>query len=201
MSFAECFSVIAARMRCAIVSKQEKPMAKRNSYSSRMSFGGILLGLSWVTLFLAGIVPGVELSLYALSTFYVVLLIKETSIVNGWIFYGASCLLAVAIIPNKIAILPYVFLFGLYGPVKYYIEKIGKRPIEYALKLLFVNVSFGVCYILFKNVLLASVNIPDQPIVVLVIGAEFMFILYDEILTRLNEYFHKRFSGVMNGRD
>jgi hypothetical protein len=166
-----------------------------------MSFGGILLGLSWITLFLASIVPGVELSLFALSTFYVVLLIKETSVINGWIFYGASCLLAAAIIPNKLAILPYLFFFGLYGLVKYYVEKIGKRPIEYILKLLFFNVSFGALILLFKSAFLASVRIPDLPAVVLVIGAEFMFLLYDAILSGLIDYFHRRFGEAMSGRN
>ena len=129
-----------------------------------------------------------------------VLVIKRTSITNGWIFYGASCLLSLVIVPNKVALLPYIFFFGLYGLAKYYIEKIGKRPIEYILKLLFFNASFGALILLFKSAFLASVNIPDLPTVVLVIGAQFMFLLYDEILTRLNEYFVRRFGGVMGGR-
>ena len=200
MSFAGCCSAIAVRMRFVIASDQEKQMTKKNSYSSRMSFGGIVLGLSWITLFLAAFVPGMELSLFLLSTFYVVLVIKRTSITNGWIFYAASCLLSLAIVPNKAALLPYIFFFGLYGLAKYYIEKIGKRPIEYVLKLLFFNASFGALILLFKSAFLASVNIPDLPTAILVIGAQFMFLLYDEILTRLNEYFVRRFGGVMGGR-
>ncbi len=175
-------------------------MARRKSPATRMSFGGILLALSWVTLFFAAFIPGIELTLFSLSTLYVVLLVAETSALNGWLLYAACCILSFFTIPDKLALLPYVFFFGLYGLVKFYIEKIGKRPLEYVLKLAFFNVSWGVLIFVFKSAFLGNIGLPDFPFAVLVILGQFMFVLFDEILTRLYSYFHRRFGASIQGR-
>lgn len=101
------------------------------------ALGGILLALSVATLFFASFVPGVELTIYAVSSVYTAIMIIETNSKGGGIFYIASGILALLLIPNKAAVLPYLFFFGIYGIVKYYIEKIGKLPVEICLKLLF----------------------------------------------------------------
>ena len=165
-----------------------------------MSFGGIMLAASWLTIFLATFIPGVELSLFALSSFFVVLVIGQTTVGNGWIFYLSTCILSLAIIPDKTAVFPYIVFFGLYGLVKYYAERIGKRPVEYVLKFLFFNVSWGLMIFIFKSAFLGNIEIPSLPIPLLAAGAQVMFLLFDEILTRLHSYFHRRFQNVMDKR-
>jgi hypothetical protein len=108
------------------------------------ALGGIMLALSVVTLFLASFVPGFELTLYAVSSLYTAVMIMETRVKGGGLFYIASSILALLLVPNKAAVLPYLFFFGLYGIVKFYIEKIRKQPVEIILKLVFqYSVSFG----------------------------------------------------------
>ncbi|MDD2483426.1 MAG: hypothetical protein PHQ50_00145 [Eubacteriales bacterium] len=175
-------------------------MIRKKSPAAKLSFGGIMLGLSWITLFFAAFIPGMELTLFSLCTFYVVLVVGVTSVVNGWILYAATCLLVLVMIPDKIAILPYVFFFGLYGLVKFYIERIRKTPIEYLLKLLFFNLSWGITIFVFKSAFLSNIGLPDLPVAALVVGAQFMFVLYDQILTRLYSYFHRRFGRLIEGR-
>ncbi|MGI6728008.1 MAG: hypothetical protein ACOX4P_05555 [Anaerovoracaceae bacterium] len=168
-------------------------MKELNSKTKTIALGGVLLALSLVTIFLASFIPGFELTLYALSTFCVVIFIIETKAKGGWLFYGASCLLSLVLIPNKLALLPYIIFFGLYGLIKYYIERIRKQPVEIILKLLFFNGSWGIGLYFFKNLLISNIGLPDYPVIVLIIAAQILFLLYDYILTQLIGFYRNRF--------
>ena len=56
-----------------------------------VAISGIFLALSIVTLFAATIVPGIELTLYALSSFYIAFVMIEISLSAGWIFILPPC--------------------------------------------------------------------------------------------------------------
>lgn len=157
------------------------------------ALGGILLALSTATLFLAGVIPGVELTLYAVSSVYTAIMILETNGKAGGLFYIASGLMALIILPNKAAVLPYLFFFGIYGVVKYYIEKIGKQPVEICLKLLYFNLSMGVGILLFRTLFLANFQLPDYGNYLLILGAQLVFLLYDYIFTLLIAFYKRRF--------
>ena len=144
---------------------------------------GIFLALSMVTLFFATFIPGIELTLYAISSFYVAFIMVEVGVRGGWLFYVASVLLSAMIVPNKAGLIPYAMFFGLYGIAKYYIERISKLPIEIPLKLLFFNVSFGIGLIFFQELFLGAISVPDLALPILIIGAQIFFLLYDYIFT------------------
>lgn len=158
-----------------------------------VALGGVLLALSLATLFIASFIPGVELSLFALSSFYIIIMVIRTSAKGGWIFYAASFLLAFLLIPNKIALIPYGMFFGIYGLIKYYIERIEKQTAEVLLKLLFFNGSWGISFYIFKDVFLGNIKLPDYSPAVLVIGIQVLFLFYDYILTLLIGFYQKRF--------
>lgn len=158
-----------------------------------VALGGILLALTTVTVFLAGFIPALELTLYAVSSFYIAVMIIETSVKGGWTLYLASSILLLILIPNKIVIVPYVFFFGIYGIIKRYIENIRKQVIEILLKLIFFNISLGLVYRLFKDVLIEDLNMIDLPAAVLIIGLQIMFLLYDYIYTLFIGFYRNRF--------
>lgn len=171
-------------------------MEQQKQKTKIVALGGVMLALSITTIFLAGLIPGVELTLYALSSFYTAVIIIETKAGGGWIFYIASCLLSLVMIPNKTALLPYIIFFGIYGLAKYYIEKIRNQVIEVILKLLFFNSSFGLGIYFFKDLLLGNIHMPDYPQLILIAGAELMFLLYDAIFTMLIAFYNKRLRRV-----
>ena len=158
-----------------------------------VALGGVLLALSLATLFIASFIPGVELSLFTLSSFYIILMVIRTSAKAGWIFYGSSCLLAFLLIPNKLALIPYGMFFGIYGLIKHYIERIEKQAVEVLLKLLFFNGSLGMSFYIFKDVFLGNIKLPNYSPIILVIGAQIFFLFYDYILTLLIGFYQKRF--------
>ncbi|NLY71878.1 MAG: hypothetical protein GX076_09425 [Clostridiales bacterium] len=171
-------------------------MESRNNSTKSVALGGILLALSLVTIFLASMVPGAELTLYAISSFYVALLVLKTSAINGWIFYVASFLLALALVPNKLAVLPYGMFFGFYGIIKYYIEKLNNQALEIILKLVCFNIIWGLGLYFFKELLLGNINLPELSNIILIIGAQVMFLLYDYIYTLVIAYYQKRLSRL-----
>jgi hypothetical protein len=71
-------------------------------------------------------------------------------------------------------------IFGSYGFVKYFIEKLRIMPLEFILKLLYFNFTSAIIIFLYKLVLL---NIPNINIYLLIIFMEFAFIVYDYTLT------------------
>jgi hypothetical protein len=168
----------------------------RNNSSKTVALGGVLLALSLVTIFLAGIAPGAELTLYALSSFYVALLILKTSVINGLIFYVASFLLALVLVPNKLAALPYDMFFGYYGIIKFYIEKLDKQLLEIILKLVCFNIIWGIGIYFFKGLILGNINLPEFSNIVLIVGAQLMFLLYDYIYTLVIAYYQKHLSRL-----
>jgi Zn-dependent protease with chaperone function len=87
--------------------------------------------------------------------------------------------------------LPYAVFFGIYGIVKFYIEKIGKTIPEYLLKLVFFNVIMAASIFFIKNFI--SVMITTKLALWAIIPiAEAVFLLYDYVYTRIIAYYINR---------
>lgn len=170
-------------------------MRRKLVNTKTVALGGVMLALLLMTLFLASFLPGVELTLYAISSVFTAIIILETNIKGGTLFYFASALMALALIPNKLAILPYLFLFGFYGILKYLIEKIAKLPIEIILKLLIFNISLGTGLFIFKEAFVANIRLPEYSNFILIIAGQFMFLLYDYIFSLIIGFYSRRFKG------
>ena len=80
-------------------------MKNKNVY--KITLGGICLALTLVFMFGASIVPGAEMTLYAVSSLFIAVMIIETGVKGGAALYAAAVLLGLLIVPNKIGILPY----------------------------------------------------------------------------------------------
>lgn len=101
----------------------KKETVKRNK-SSVIALGGICLALTLVFIFAGSIVPGIELTLFAISSLFIAVMIMESGVGAALILYAAAVILGLVLVPNKPAMIPYAFFFGYYGILKYFIEKI-----------------------------------------------------------------------------
>lgn len=159
----------------------------------KLALGGICLALTVAFLFGGSMVPGVEMTLYAISSLFIAVMIIETGVKGGIALYAAAVLLGLLIVPNKLGILPYACLFGLYGVVKYYIEKI-KNPVgQVILKVVFFGGAVTVALTAFQGMLLGNIDLPDFPIVILIIAGTLFLLLYDVIYTLLIRLYRERF--------
>jgi len=165
-----------------------------NLDTKKIATGGVLLALSIATLFGATFVPGVELTLYALSSVYVAIIILEFTPNTGWLFYFATVMLAFFLIPNKVGMIPYTIFFGIYAMMKYYIENFKKisQPIEVILKLVFCNLMFVLGFLFFGTVFTGAIHIPDIALPIILIAAQVFFLVYDYILTLVIGFYLKR---------
>ncbi len=150
--------------------------------TKRIALNGILGALTVICLVLAAILPTNRLSLYALSSFFVAVSIIESGVKAGWIFYVATCLLALIVVPNKLGIIPYVIFFGMYGIVKYYIEKLNKIIVEYMLKLVFFNICVGIAALTVIEFFGFKLAV-ELPWWLLIIALQVIFFLYDIVYT------------------
>ena len=167
-----------------------------NARAKKISLNGILLALAMMSLFAATVLPTSRLSFYALSSFFVAIIIIEFGIKAGWVFYVASCILSLIVIPDKIGLLPYIVFFGLYGLVKFYVEKLCSIVLEYMIKILYFSGCLFLAIYLIKDFLFKNIEI-KFPIWVLVILLEFVFILYDYVYTRFIQYYNEKLRRIL----
>ncbi len=172
-------------------------MSDKNTISTKqLGISGILLALTVLTLAAATFVPTNRLSLYALSSFYISIIIMEYGIKSGWVFYLASCLTALILVPGKLGLIPYVMFFGIYGIAKYYIEKLGKITLEYILKLLFFNL-FAVTAVFFLKQFLPQVFEVGFPFWLVLLGLEVVFVIYDYVYSLFIQYYINKLKRIL----
>lgn len=158
----------------------------------KLALGGICLALTIIFMFAGSIAPGVELTLFAISSVFVAVMIIESGVSSAILLYLAAVLLGLILIPNKLGLIPYIFLFGYYGIVKYFIEKQKTAKMQLILKAVFFFLIMCAGFLGFKEIMLGAVSLPDYPVAILIIGGVIMMMLYDYIYTLIiNFYINK----------
>ncbi|MDO5517501.1 MAG: hypothetical protein Q4F66_08090 [Clostridium sp.] len=157
--------------------------------AKQIAESGILIALTLVVLYAASILPVSKLTVLTIASCFIPIAIIRTSLKNTILVYAASSILSLFLIPINTA-LAYVLFFGIYGLIKYYIEKARNLTIEICLKLISFNILLTVIYFTAKSVLV----IPSKfPIWFIIIGAQGVFLIYDYALSLIINYFYDRF--------
>ncbi len=168
---------------------------KRNK-TFKIALGGLCLALAVIFMFGASFVPGIDMTLFAIASLFTVIMIIETGVGGGLLIYVGACILGLILVPAKLALIPYVFFFGYYGILKYFIEKSKSGVVQISLKLIFFAALLCLGLLGFKAVLASAVDLPDFPVAVLIIGGTLMLLVYDYILTFLINFYRRRFGPV-----
>lgn len=165
---------------------------KNSSFNTKkIALNGILGALAVVSLLLAVIIPTNTLSFYALSSFFISVTIIESGIRAGWMFFVSTSLLSLIIVPDKLILVPYVVFFGIYGIVKYYIEKLNKLALEYVLKFIYFNLCAGIAVVTVSQ-LFNTALVSRLPWWLLVIALETAFFVYDYVYTLFISYYRDK---------
>ncbi len=171
----------------------------RKGKTAKLAYGGIFTALSLIFLFLAGIVPKMEMVLYGISALMPALAIienaaieKRGSILPGLMVYVATVLLGILILPNKVAVLPYIIFFGIYAVVKFYIDKFNVKWVRGAFKAAYFAATFCIAYFALGGILLSEFELPDMMFPFLLAGAIVFMFLFDYIFSlAVSIYFRK----------
>ncbi len=155
----------------------------RNSIkASYISKGGLFTAFGVICVYLSTILPVNKVYLLSIASCIIPLSVITTNIKNALIVYAATSVLSLLICGIRIQIIFYIIFFGLYGAIKYFIEKHKNIYIEYILKFVFFNISmifmFFVYKMFFPNIL--KINFP---IYLIIIGIQIVFLIYDYVLT------------------
>lgn len=164
----------------------------KNKKTFKIALGGIYLALTIMFLFGATMIPGIELTLFACSSFFVAFMLLETNVGGAILLYVAASLLGFVTLPNKLAIVPFVFMFGYYGILKYYIEKLHGALPQLVIKVIYFLVAISIGLIGFFKVISSSIHLPNYSLVALIIAGTAMMIVYDLIYTYIIRFYETR---------
>ena len=148
--------------------------------SNNIAKGGIFAALSLILLYLSSVFPTNKLFILGIASCIIPLSIILTGVKNTLVVYGAVSLLSFFIIPSKLVSIAYILIFGSYGFVKYFIERLRKAPIEFFLKLLYFNAASAIIVFMYK---LLIVELPHINIYLLILAMQVAFLIYDYALT------------------
>ena len=158
--------------------------------SAYLARGGILTAITTILIYISSIAPTNKLSILALASVIIPIAVITTNLKNALLVYGASSILSIVLLGLKITIVFYIIFFGIYGLLKYYIEKLKSIPKELILKLIVFNISFSILYFLYKSFFLQQLKLPFS-IYIIIFILQFIFLAYDYCLTLFISYFNK----------
>lgn len=138
-----------------------------------MALMGVLMALNQVFLLIASIIESNTFFFLGIASLPLGIIVIERGWKKGVLFFIGSLFLAFFIIPDKLILIPYAFVFGNYGVVKYLIEGRGNIVWEIIFKAIYLNITFIGAVIISKNML--GLSIP----LYLILGANIVFFIYD----------------------
>ena len=156
--------------------------------SNNIAKGGIFAALSLILLYLSSVFPTNKLFILGIASCIIPLCIMLTGVKNTIVVYATVSLLSLFIIPSKLISIAYMLIFGSYGFVKYFIEKLRSVPLEFILKLLYFNISSAIIIFIYRLVI---INIPNINIYLVLVVMQFAFLVYDYALTVFIVYANK----------
>lgn len=154
--------------------------------NKKIAYTGILLALNIIILLLVNIIPMNTLFLMGIASLLISIVILEYGIKLGFVFYIASSILSFIVLTNKAQWILYVFTFGVYGLVKYLIERDRPFYIDLGLKLCFANVVVLFVYFILKAIVFIPINIYT------ILVFQVAFLVYDYIYTLFIEYYEAK---------
>lgn len=166
--------------------------------SSNLARGGIYTTLSFMCIYLSSFLPINKLFLLGLASAIIPISVITTNVKNTFLVYIATSLLSAMIIGlNRGTVLCYIIFFGLYGIIKYYIEKLNKLPIEILLKYLYFNISI-IILIFIGKLFFPLITVRNKNIYIYIIISEIIFIIFDYTLTLFIFYIQKHLLHKIN---
>ena len=179
--------------------------------TSDFALGGLLTALGIIFLYLSAVFSTNTLTFLTLASFMVPICVLRSSTKTAFYVYISTSILSFFMTPLNIAFL-YTAFFGIYGLIKYFIEKQKILTTEILLKLVFFNSVFFIFlsaleklsgFNLFKNLHLFFVkNLPNASSLLISalvwLLSQVGFIIYDYALTLLIGYYHDYFPKSRN---
>lgn len=179
--------------------------------TKKIAFGGILLAVFTVLMYVDAVFPVLDRSFLLLSGLFVMTALIEYGAGYGVTFYVSSLIIGLLILPEKSGIVLFAAFFGLYPLIKFFIDKLTKRVLRIVLKLVAGNVLLVIVYCILKLFGFLELFVPESIEIAsltagIVIALQFVYqiavLIYDYFLTLFSRLYNsslrKHFKGLVN---
>ena len=170
-----------------------------------IALGGILVALTTIVLYATSILPISTLAILTIASALIPVCIIRSNIQTSIFVYISSSLIAFFLVPIIISFFYFIF-FGVYGIVKFFIERIRKEKLEILFKIVFFNIAFIIGFIIMQNVLginiIAGLEVLMSRFfdtsgrtiasIILWIVAQPIFLIYDYAMTMIITFYMER---------
>ena len=160
-------------------------MARRkSSFDKRIVVCGVLVALSVIILYLGCAIEVLDLTMSAIVSLLVVVIVIEMGYNYAWLAYVATSILSLVLLPQKSPAIFYACFMGFYPIIKSYVERLKTAVGRWSVKLIVGNAALVMMF------LLLSLFVPDEFeggwVLIGTYALAFVtFILYDVALTKL----------------
>lgn len=166
-------------------------MNKRFS-AKRVVYAAVFGALALVFLYAAALAPTGRWGIVAVAGLMPAAAVISAGMASGVICWLGVTLLAFFLIPDKLVVLLFGVLFGLYPIVKCAIERLRRLAAEYLLKLVFFNLSFTAVFLTMRVAVLDSLPVALGVVWLLYAVGNVVFLVYDYGFTKLISIYMSR---------
>jgi len=158
--------------------------------SSYIAKGGLFVTITIIILYSTTFVQFNTLFIIGIASSIIPLCLINTDLKTSFLVYLASSILGYFILPVKSVWMLYTILFGPYGIVKYFAERLRNAPIEIVCKLIYFNSLTLLTFYLYKIFFAPNFVLPYN-IILIILGAQIAFYIFDYALTVFINAFSK----------
>ena len=166
--------------------------------AGNVSLAAMFSAFSLLFLYLASLLPGVQIIMYFLSSIFVMGIMLEESYGLAVLAAMVVSILGLLLLPDKTLLLPYVFFFGHYGIGKYLIEKRQRRGAAMLLKYVYFNAAMAALYFTASSLLFAQIPF-ELPLWAFIVAMEVLFLIYDFLFSKVTHYYDERIRRRLKG--
>lgn len=163
-----------------------------NAGTKKLTVAAMLAALQLVLLYLGSVMPSWKLAMAALAGILNTAVLIECGAARAILCYVAVCVLSVFILPQKLLAVLYTVFFGCYPLIKSAAERITGRVPEWIVKLAVFNSACVICWLALRYGFITGIVLPDVAIVLLWLGLNAVFVIYDIGLSKLIAFYMQR---------
>ena len=157
---------------------------RKQSFDKRIVVTGVLVALSVIILYLGCAIEVLDLTMSAIVSLLVVVIVIEMGYKYAYFAYLATSILSLLLLPQKSPAIFYACFMGFYPIIKSHVERINSAVWRWVIKLITGNAALVAMF------LLLSLFVPDEfeggwMLVATYILGLAAFIMYDIALTKL----------------
>ena len=157
---------------------------RKSSFDKRIVVSGVLVALSVIILYLGCAIEALDLTMSAIVSLLVVVIVIEMGYKYAWFAYLATSILSLLLLPQKTPAIFYACFMGFYPIIKSHVERINSAVLRWVIKLIAGNAALCAMF------WLISLFIPDEfeggwMLVATYILGLAAFIMYDIALSKL----------------